>query len=99
MLVHGDYVGLEKLSQERRLTSSEIEYGVKDYGCHLVSLPESAFEYLGIVEVEGTWPRTWAVDVPLWSLEEGRSDLTVELTLIEHDGEFYDVEIDGIHVL
>jgi len=57
------------------------------------------FENLDVIEVEGARPRQWSVNVDLWTVEEGRSDLTLEITLRENEKEIYDVEIEGIHVL
>ena len=37
--------------------------------------------------------------MPLMTAEEGRSDLTVELTLTEVEPRFWFVEIENIHVL
>jgi hypothetical protein len=37
--------------------------------------------------------------VDLWTVEEGRSDLTLELRLTETGGEPYDIEIHDPHVL
>jgi hypothetical protein len=39
------------------------------------------------------------VAAPLWTAEEGRSDLTLELRLIEFAPEAYEVEIEDLHVL
>jgi hypothetical protein len=36
--------------------------------------------------------------MPLWTREEGRSDLSVEITLIAQNGDFR-IELDDIHVL
>ena len=36
--------------------------------------------------------------MPLWTQEEGRSDLTVGMTIIEQQNNFV-VELDDIHVL
>ncbi len=41
--------------------------------------------------------RQWAVAMPLWTKEEGRSDLRIELTIM--DANPVVVEIDDIHVL
>ncbi len=43
-------------------------------------------------------PEELALDVPLWTKEEGRSDLTLALTAIKQ-GETYTVEVDDLHVL
>ena len=39
------------------------------------------------------------VDVPVWSREEGRSDLTLQRALVERPDGGYRVEIDDLHVL
>lgn len=36
--------------------------------------------------------------MPLWTIEEGRSDLSLELTLVEND-KTISIELDDIHVL
>lgn len=99
MLVQGDYETLERLTSGVRLTAAEMAEGVHEYGGSLILPPNDAFENLDVVEVEGSQPREWSVNVALWTAEEGRSDLTLELTLRESGKEIYDVEVDGIHVL
>jgi len=61
--------------------------------------PESWFQNIDVIEIEGRAPRQWSVRFDLWTAEEGRSDLTLELTLTENNKELYGVEIDNIHVL
>ena len=39
----------------------------------------------------------WAVDLPLWTQEEGRSDLMLSMTAWDRDGTIA-VEIDDIRV-
>lgn len=51
-----------------------------------------------IVEVRGAVPPTWSVVVPVYTREEGRSDLSVELTIVELNGERYGVALDNIRV-
>jgi hypothetical protein len=99
MLVQADYDGLERLTDSRRLTATEIAEGVREYGRTLIMPPESAFENLDVIEVSGAKPKEWSVNLHLWTVEEGRSDLTLELTLRENGKEIYDAEIDNIHVL
>ena len=50
-----------------------------------------------VIEVRAATPSQWAIALPLWTSEEGRSDLTIELTLIA-DGESFRIELDNIHV-
>jgi hypothetical protein len=60
--------------------------------------PGESFKQMDIIEVKDAVPAQWSVRFHLWTYEEGRSDLSLELTLIEQ-GEGYIIELDGIHVL
>jgi hypothetical protein len=99
MLVDRDYAALERLTNSMQLTAGEIAQAVQDYGAALVMPPPTVFNELDVVEVENAKPRTWSVRHDLWAEGEGKSDLSLELTLRESANEGYVVEIDGIHVL
>ena len=99
MLVVGDYHGLERASQGRRLTAEQLRQAVEEYGRELRMPPELVFDDLDVVGIEGAAPRAWSVLVDLWTVEEGRSDLTLELVLTETGGEQYDIQIWDLHVL
>jgi hypothetical protein len=98
LLVAGEWVTLERLTSGRRLSASELERAVTEYGRTLSPLPESAFDELDIIEVDSGLVRTLSVRVPLWTLEEGRSDLELDLTLRELMDGIYELEIDDLHV-
>jgi hypothetical protein len=112
MLVAGDYAGLEAVSRGRRLTAEELREAWEEYGGdlrlpgvparELRMPPESVFETfdednLDVLELAS--PRSWAVLVPIWTVEEGRSDLTLEVVLTDTGGEQYDIEIVSLHVM
>jgi hypothetical protein len=97
-LVRGDYAAVEVLTGGRRLTAGEIARAITDYGRRLVLLPSGSAPR-SVVEIEGSNPERWSVYVDLWTAEEGRSDLTLELTLTDSGRDIYEVEIDNIHVL
>jgi hypothetical protein len=99
LLVQGEYDALESLSQGHRLAATEISEAVRSYCRNLIMPPDSSFNNLDIVEIDGAEPKEWDVNVDLWTVEEGRSDLTLELRLKEIGEEKYSVEIDNIHVL
>ncbi len=99
MLVERDYGGLQRLTNSTRLTAEEIAQAVKDYGATLVMPPPTVFNELDVVEVENAKPRAWPVRHDLWAAGEGKSDLSLELTLRESANHGYVVEIDGIYVL
>ena len=79
-----------------RLSESELRQAVVDYGRTLIPLPDAAWD-VDIVPL-ATDPNTLSIDVPMWTLEEGRSDLTLSLTATTR-GDSYDVVIDDLHVL
>jgi hypothetical protein len=69
-------------------------YGSK--GATIVSLPEEAWAVADAVPIVGR-PGEWSVTVPLWSREEGMSDLSMEATVYE-SSEGVSVVIKDIHV-
>jgi hypothetical protein len=55
--------------------------------------------YIAVVEVTESTPPCWSIRADAYTDEEGRSDLSMELTLTEsHPGEL-EVEFDNLHVL
>ncbi len=102
LLVRGEYRSLEVLSGGNRLTAEQLQQAVAEYGCRLVPPPTNTIEslvYGDVGEVKGSSPTHWPVYVILWTAEEGRSDLTLDLTLVDSPGELYSVEINDLHVL
>ena len=98
-LAQGEYEELERLSNGIRLKANEIETAVVDYGRKIEPLPDTVYEELDVVEVDGSEPKQWSVNVPVFTFEEGRSDLTLELTIIDSCSGLYTVEVDDLHVL
>jgi hypothetical protein len=99
MLVARDYAGIERETEGQRLTAAELENGVAEYGRTLVMPPEHAFQKIDVVQVTAPGPRRWSIRFDLWSAEEGRSDLSLEMTIIERADGTLMVEVDDLHVL
>ena len=97
-LVSGDFDSLERLTNGTRLSRTEMQAAVKDYPGTLVMPPETSFEDIDVIEIEGRSPRQWSACFELWTAEEGRSDLSLELTLTDNFEDLFKVEIDNIHV-
>ena len=75
-----DYMALERdglLNDAYKPRPSEIARWITEYPATLVPLPPEAWplSYFGRVVVETD---TWWVVAPLWTAEEGRSDLSIE---------------------
>jgi hypothetical protein len=78
---------------------SDLSMWIRNYGhagATIVPLPEDAWAECDVAPTvhPGEW---WAV-VPLWTREEGMSDLSMEATITEASGEVK-VVIHDIHVL
>ena len=98
LLVAGKYAELAALTHSKRLSAKEIATAIAEYGKKLITPPEDASRFMNVVEVTNAQPKRWSIVMPLWTQEEGRSDLTLELTVIEHQNDF-EIELDDIHVL
>jgi hypothetical protein len=99
LLYEARYSELEQLSAGKHLAAEEIKRGIADYPEALTLRPSYDLEASDIVYVTGSMPAEWSVYLHLWRKSGGRSDLTVELTIIDADPRLYRVEIDGLHVL
>ena len=97
-LARGEYDAVVAESSASRLTADELRAVVREYGRTLVIPPETAYRDLDAVAVRGATPPTWSVRAPLWTKEEGRSDLTLELTVILNENR-PSFELDDLHVL
>ena len=98
LLVAEKYRALEALTSAKRFTAEDIARTVTQYGRVLSSPPEQAYEELDVIKIQNASVPKWSVRMGLWTLEDGRSDLSIELTLIQND-RGYAVELDDIHVL
>ncbi len=59
----------------------------------------TAFQAVDVVPVSGSDPQRWSVVIPLWTREEGRSDLSLEIIVEDSPAQRYPVEVDDLHVL
>jgi hypothetical protein len=98
-LAAGNYEELIRYAPQSRVTAQEIEAAVKQYGRRFLPLPLSAYKLIDYVAVHNASPAEWSVVVPLFTEEEGHSDLSLELSMVEVTPEEYEVQVDDIHVL
>ena len=96
LLLSENYDELERFTNGSRMSSNEICETILAYGYQLVSYPDNL--KLDIVEVKNSSPREWNVVAPIYTSEEGLSDLSIELSLIENGKELYKSELDNIRV-
>jgi len=96
-LARGEYRDAVARCDASRLTADELREVVLGYGRSLVVPPADAYENLDAVRISDPSRQAWSVRAPLWTREEGRSDLTLELTVVL-DGDRPGIELDDLHV-
>lgn len=97
-LARGEYSGAINRCDASRLTAEEVREVVLDYGRTLTVPPADAYKELDVVRISDPSRQAWSVRAPLWTKEEGRSDLTLELTVVL-DGDRTGIELNDLHVL
>jgi hypothetical protein len=99
LLVNGKYEELEVLSGGNRLKAKDFHEALIDYGATLEMPPDSEYEKIDAIKIENSTPQRWSVRFALWTREEGRSDLSLEMTIIQNGDGSVSYEIDDLHVL
>ena len=98
-VVAQDFDALLGLAPRSRVTAAGLRAALSDYGRRPILPPAPVEQLADIVAVSGSHPQSWSVNLPLWTKEEGRSDLTLEMHFTDSDAEIYAIEIDDLHVL
>ncbi|WP_433537805.1 DUF7668 domain-containing protein [Micromonospora sp. CA-249363] len=95
-----EYVTLENVTEGDLLSAEEIRNAVETYG-RTVTLPPGGElpPDLDLIAVEGDGPCRVAAVMSLWTVEEGRSDLSLELLLTEVGTGLWSVRLDDIRTL
>jgi hypothetical protein len=98
-LVTENYAAIDFFSGGNRLSANELKEAVAQYGKKLIPLPSVMYESIDVILIKGHIPKRWSVRVDLWAESEGRSDLSLECTLIDSVNKLMEVEVDNLHVL
>lgn len=94
----GQFEALVRGAVRSRMSAAELKAIVLEYGRKPIRPPDSFVRQVPVVPIDHAQPEAWAVYAPLWTEEEGRSDLTLDVTIILlGDGVAY--EINDLHVL
>ncbi|WEX87116.1 hypothetical protein PZN02_003472 [Sinorhizobium garamanticum] len=97
-LVARDFVAVEARSRGVRLSAEQMRQAIEEYGRTPVMPPDDAFLDIDAIALTNSDARVWSVRFDLWTHEEGRSDLSLECTIVIDNGTL-DIEVDNIHVL
>jgi hypothetical protein len=98
LLVAREYAKLERRSAGIRLSAEDMRRAVEEYGRTLRMPPDEVFGAFSLGEVRGSVPKAWWIVIDLWTKEEGRSDLSLEMTIVDV-GDQFRIEVDNIHVM
>lgn len=96
LLSQGEFAEIERRSGGMRLSAAELATAVAEYPYSLEEPPAASTELWEVYELSDD--TGWAVVVPLWTREEGRSDLSLDLTVRRAAAGLFRVEVDGILV-
>jgi hypothetical protein len=96
-LIAGRYDALVEDGRAGRLSADELRTAIAEYGRTLVPLPNDAWHLVEEHSQVGE-PDALAMDIALWTMEEGRSDLTLSLTA-HRRADAWGLAIDDLHVL
>jgi hypothetical protein len=90
LLAHGDDI-------PGRCRPQDLQRILADYPATFIPLPAVAFDHTDVVAVTAT-PGKWSIRQPMWSKEEGRSDLELWLTATTAPDGRLTVQIDDLLV-
>ena len=96
-MVAGKLGAIERLDRSGRMRATDWQNAIKEYGRTLREPPRNDFEAANVVPLRGQEDCAWSVWYRLWTKEEGRSDLTVELT-VRLRGDDVEIDADGLRV-
>jgi hypothetical protein len=99
LLVRSQFETVEKLTRSRRLTAHQLQAAVDDYGRTLTAPGKGWWNLVEVTPIDAGDAAAFHVAAPLWTAEEGRSDLTLELRLQESETQVYETEVLDLHVL
>lgn len=96
-IIAGNFKELESDGRSGRLSALGIEKAIINYGNKLVPIPLKVLESTEVIRVDSS-DELWAVDIDLWTDEQGKSDLTLSLWVRIANGEITS-EILDVHVM
>lgn len=97
MLTHGQFEDVIASCTATRLSAMELRDALSEYKMTFIVPPIDAYEGFDIHRLNNLDTPTWSVRAPLWSIEEGRSDLEMQLTVQDLSGS-WSIELDSVHV-
>jgi hypothetical protein len=97
LLADGDYESIMERCGYSLMDGDDLWIAVEEYG-GTVAAPPADYAFMRACELRARAVPTWHVEADVWTEEEGRSDLTLEMT-IEFEASGPVIGINNLHVL
>lgn len=91
-LVRKDYQAVNNLMLANSVPIQDIRRVIEEYGCTIIPLPVKAFVW----HCPTNFRKQVDIYIPLWSEEEGQSDLTLSLSCFKNENK---IKINDLEVL
>lgn len=100
LLAQKQYRALANLSAPgpEHLQAEDIERTIESYP-GTVRMPRENELKFDVVKVEGLSPKQFSVDAQVFTMEQGGSDLTARLTVIDKTGDDYEIVFYDVWVM
>lgn len=92
-LANKDYQATQKLTLSDSVPIQDIQRIIEEYGCTIIPLPAKAFDLALLYQISD---RQVDIYIPLWSKEEGRSDLILSLSCFKDENK---IKLNDLEVL
>ena len=92
-LARKDYQAANNLILDNSVPISDLRRVIEEYGTTIMPIPEAAFEQALCYQISD---KQVDIYIPLWSVEEGRSDLTLSLSCFQNE---HKIQINDLEVL
>lgn len=115
LLVSGQYEALEKLTRGVRLSAAVIKEAIEEWpekgeewpekgeAHHFIMPPPQPLCKMvmegGLDPIPGVEPEEWMMEMYLWTTEQGQSDLSARLIIVDVPGDLYRVALYDILVM
>lgn len=92
-LVRKDYQAVNNLMLANSVPIQDIRRVIEEYGCTIIPLPVKAFDLALSYQISD---KQVDIYIPLWSEEEGQSDLTLSLSCFKNENK---IKINDLEIL
>lgn len=100
LIVEKNYTALSDLTENgpRKLSAEDFRMTIEDYPA-VLRMPTAAEMSFDAIEIEDSSPPQYSVDAPLFTIEEGRSDLKFRMTVIDGGADAFAIVLYDVWVM